>query len=97
MLKLACCQFVYFDEILITQLLTEYSYTFANLLADMGGLLGLFTGASVISLLEVGILLFDVLKNLLLTSKIRKAVKKIESKMVLPEVHLDEPIDDDDD
>ena len=78
--------YIYFDEMLATELFTDYSYTFANLLADMGGLLGLFTGASVISLLEVCILLFDVLKNLLLTREMKKAVQDLESKINLPNV-----------
>ncbi|XP_011407119.1 PREDICTED: acid-sensing ion channel 2-like [Amphimedon queenslandica] len=89
--------YIYFDEMLATQLFTDYSYTFANLLADMGGLLGLFTGASVISLLEVCILLFDVLKNLLLTREMKKAVEKLESKINLPNVDAitKEEIEDD--
>ena len=84
---------VYYDNMLVTQLFTDYSYTFANLLADMGGLLGLFTGASVISLLEVCILIFDVVKSLLLTSRLNKVVAKLEDKINLPEVEIDEPSD----
>ena len=86
---------IYFDSMLVTQLFTEYSYTFANLLADMGGLLGLFTGASVISLLEVGILLFDVLKSLFLTPRVNKVVAELDNKIHLPEVEIDEPQSDD--
>uniref|UniRef100_A0A1X7V3J9 Uncharacterized protein n=1 Tax=Amphimedon queenslandica TaxID=400682 RepID=A0A1X7V3J9_AMPQE len=87
--------YVYFDTMLVTQLFTDYSYTFANLLADMGGLLGLFTGASVISLLEVCILLFDVLKSLLLTPRVNKVVAELENKIHLPEVEIEEPESDD--
>ncbi|XP_011403357.2 PREDICTED: acid-sensing ion channel 5-like [Amphimedon queenslandica] len=69
--------YIHFDDILITQLLTRYSYTIANLIADMGSLFGL------------------LLMNLLIVSIMRRAVKKLESKiMALPEVNLDGPIDD---
>lgn len=84
--------YVYFDEMQVTQLHTVYTYTFANLLADMGGLLGLFIGASVISLLEVAMLVFDFLKSLLLNPKLKKVVKELENKITLPEVELKGPI-----
>ena len=89
--------YIYFNDMSMTQLQTGYSYTFANLLADMGGLLGLFTGASVISLLEVCMLIFDVIKNLILTKEMKKAVKGIEQRINLPDVHLSTPISDDED
>lgn len=89
--------YVYFDDMEVTQLNTEYSYTFANLLADMGGLLGLFIGASVISLLEVAMLVFDFLKSLMFNPKMKKAFKDLEKKIALPDVELKGPLEHEED
>ena len=53
---------VYFQSLAVTNIVTSYSYSFTAFLSDLGGQLGLFVGASVISMLEIGLLLFDLLK-----------------------------------
>ena len=85
---------VYFEEIETTTMNTVYAYTFANLLADMGGLMGLFIGASVISLLEVGMLVFDFLKSLVFTRSVKTAVKTMENRIKLPEVEISKLVED---
>ena len=85
---------VYFEEIETTTMNTGYAYTFANLLADMGGLMGLFIGASVISLLEIGMLVFDFLKSLVFTRTVKTAVKSMENRIKLPEVDIAKPVED---
>ena len=87
---------VYFDELQITRMTTEYAYIFANLLADMGGLLGLFIGASVISLLEVVVLMIDFLKSMLLNPKMKKVVAKMEKSIRLVDIADDAPSEEED-
>ena len=55
---------IYYEELSVTNVVTSFSYTFTALLSDIGGQLGLFLGASVISMLEIGLLLFDILKSI---------------------------------
>jgi hypothetical protein len=77
---------VFFDDMKITTSTTQYVYRYTNLLADMGGLMGLFLGASVISLLEVAVLGFDIVKSIVLNKKTKEKVDKIEKKFALPEI-----------
>ena len=67
---------IYFEDLTITRITTKSSYSFSAFLSDIGGQLGLFIGASVISMLQIGILLFDVFKDLLL--KCCKKTKSLE-------------------
>ena len=55
---------IYYEELSVTNVVTSFSYTFTALLSDIGGQLGLFLGASVITMLEIGLLLFDILKSI---------------------------------
>jgi hypothetical protein len=55
---------IYYEDLGQTQVLTTNPYSFSSLLSDIGGQLGLFVGASVISMLEIGMLLFDLFKDL---------------------------------
>ena len=51
---------IYFESLTVTSIVTTYLYSFTAFLSDVGGQLGLFIGASVISILEIGILLLDL-------------------------------------
>ena len=77
---------VYYHSLKITRLTTEYTYVFSNLMADMGGLLGLFIGASMISLLEVVVLVIDFVKSFIINKKIKEKVTEIEKKIQLVEI-----------
>ena len=54
---------VYFDDVGVIEIETTNPYKSADFLSDLGGVLGLFLGASVISLLELGMLVFDEIKD----------------------------------
>ena len=48
--------------------------------------LGLFLGASLIAFIEIGMLLLDELKRLLLPRKCKKKVEKFDATLNLPEI-----------
>lgn len=54
---------VYFETIGITVKETINTYDSSDFLSDLGGTLGLFMGASFISLLELGLLVFDEIRD----------------------------------
>ncbi len=56
---------VYFDDFHVTVVREINTITFASVLANVGGAMGVFLGASLISLVEIFILGFDILKQLL--------------------------------
>lgn len=54
---------IYFESLNVGREVTEDAYSVIALLSDIGGLLALFVGASVISVLEFGMWLLDELKD----------------------------------
>ena len=54
---------LYFDELSIHREITERSYSLTKLIANFGGSMGLFLGASIISLTELIILIIDAVKD----------------------------------
>ena len=54
---------IYFEQLIIQKEVTERSYTIDSLLSDLGGALGLFLGASVISLTEFLAWIVDEIKD----------------------------------
>lgn len=54
---------VFFSELIMVNEITERSYSLTALIADIGGQLGLFLGASIISITEFFIWLFDEFKD----------------------------------
>ncbi len=56
---------VYFDDFHVTFLREISTITLASVLANVGGAMGVFLGASLISLVEIFIIGFDVLKEFL--------------------------------
>ena len=69
---------VYFEDIMVTVSTTVYSYSFSAFLSDLGGQLGLFLGASVISMLEFFFFLVDEVGQLCASEKTGKFSKWIE-------------------
>ena len=68
---------VFFGSIHTTQFVTELTYSGSALVADIGGQLALFIGASIISGIEIIALFFDEIKRFFLFSR-RKTKKKVE-------------------
>ena len=63
---------IYFKDLTVTKIETIYSYSFSAFLSDIGGQLGLLIGASVISIIEIGILLLDICKDTLVNCHPKK-------------------------
>jgi hypothetical protein len=77
---------VFFDDMKITTSMTQYIKTYTHLLAEVGGLMGLFLGASVISLLELVVLVIDVVKSIIINKKMKEYLKNIDRRISLPEI-----------
>ena len=75
---------VYFQDLYVMKSDTVLSYSPTTLLADIGGLLGLLLGASIISILEIIILLLDEIKRICCPNKVRKKIEEFELKHRLP-------------
>ena len=75
---------VYFQDLYVMKFDTVLSYSTTALLADIGGLLGLFLGVSIISILEIIILLLDEIKRICCPKKVRKKIEEFELKHRLP-------------
>ena len=69
---------IYFEEVGITVTETTNPYKSSDFLSDLGGTLGLFLGASVISLLELGLLVFDEIKDRTWKKSWKKKVAVLE-------------------
>ena len=65
------------EDLHITSQTTYYTYMFQDFLADIGGQLGLFLGISLISIVEVLVLVLDELKALM---------KEIDKHIILPQI-----------
>ena len=72
---------IYFEDLSITKSETTNSYSFVALLSDVCGQLGLFVGASVISMLEIGLLIFDIIKDSILNRTCRKKMNQVQKEM----------------
>ena len=77
---------VFLEDLQVTTTTTEYSYPVYGFLGDIGGNMGLFIGASIISLLEIVVLTLDELKRFCLTKKCKKKLERIDTKLQLPEI-----------
>ena len=77
---------IFFEDLQVTTTTTEYSYPFTAFLADLGGALGLFLGASLIAFIEIGLLLLDEFKRICLPRKCKKKMNEIDAGLKLPEI-----------
>lgn len=74
---------VFFSELIMVREVTEQSYSLTALIADIGGQLGLFLGASIISMMEFLTWILDEFKDRCLginETKMREAIKKTMKK-----------------
>ena len=74
---------VFFSELIMVREVTEQSYSLTALIADIGGQLGLFLGASIISMMEFLTWMLDEFKDRCLgisEAKMREAIKKMIKK-----------------
>ena len=77
---------IFFEDLQVTTTTTEYSYSFTAFLADLGGGMGLFLGASLIAFIEIGLLLLDEFKRICLPRKCKKKMNEIDAGLKLPEI-----------
>ena len=77
---------VFMEDLRMTYQTTYYTYNFQDFLADIGGQLGLFLGISLISIMEVLILVLDELKAFCCRGKIKRTIKEIDKHIILPEI-----------
>lgn len=77
---------IYFESVTKQETTTVNSYSISAFLSDLGGQLGLFLGASVISMLECGLFCIDEIKALFCTKRMKKKVRRFEKWAHVPEV-----------
>ena len=63
---------VYFEDLQVTTSITEYSYPLTAFLGEVGGNIGLFIGASIITLLEIVFFILDEIKRICFTERCQK-------------------------
>ncbi|XP_017100062.2 pickpocket protein 19 [Drosophila bipectinata] len=68
---------VYYGQRVMTKIITKLKYTDLDLLANFGGIISLYMGASALSFVEVGVLLAKILWALL-KSRYEKCMKRIK-------------------
>ena len=77
---------VFMENIQVINSVTQYTYGITNLLADFGGHSGLFLGISIISILEVIVLLIDELKKICITKKMKVKLDAIDANLQVLDV-----------
>ena len=77
---------VFYEDLQVTTTTTEYSYPPTAFLADLGGALGLFLGASLIAFIEIGMLLLDEFKRICLPRKCKKKVDEVDGSIKFLEI-----------
>ena len=77
---------VFYEDLQVTTTTNDYSYPATAFLADLGGALALFLGASLIAFIEIGMLLLDEFKRICLPRKCKKNVEKVDAGIKLPEI-----------
>ena len=62
---------IFMENLHITNSITQYTYGLTNLFADFGGHSGLFLGISIISIMEILILIIDEVKKICISKKMK--------------------------
>ena len=87
---------IFLEDLQTVNSITQYTYGADALLADFGGHMGLFLGISIISILEVMVLILDKLKQICITKKIKAKIDAVDGKLKLPEiVHVENGMEND--
>ena len=71
---------VFFEALQTTESITQYTYGVVDLLGDLGGNMGLFLGISIISIMEVIMLILDEIKHLC-PKKVTKKLDDFDNKL----------------
>ncbi|XP_011405344.1 PREDICTED: acid-sensing ion channel 1-like [Amphimedon queenslandica] len=71
---------VFFEALHTTESITQYTYGAVDLLGELGGNMGLFLGISIISIMEVIMLILDEIKHLC-PKKVKKKFDNIDDKL----------------
>ena len=88
---------IFMEDLQTVNSITQYTYGADALLADFGGHMGLFLGISIISILEVIVLILDKLKQICITKKMKEKIDAVDVKLKLPEiVHVEDGMENDD-
>jgi acid-sensing ion channel 5 len=74
---------VFVQDIEVTTSVTQYSFGWNALLADIGGQMGLFLGIGIITFLEIFVLILDIIKDLTFPKKVREKIEQVETEMDL--------------
>ena len=87
---------VFLEGLQTTESRTEYTYKEIDLLSDIGGNIGLFVGISIISIMEVLVLIFDEIKVLVSPKKFIKKFVDFDRKLrkYIPDIAESNPNND---
>lgn len=77
---------IFFEVLHETSIVTYYSYDFVSFLSNIGGQMGLFLGISLISVIEIFVLILDELNSFCCPKKVKEAVTEIDEQLILPEI-----------
>ena len=77
---------VFIDDFQVTTTTTQYTYGIEALLGEIGGLLGLFIGVSIITFFELLVLCVDELRRLCCPQTMMKGKKRIDETALVPVV-----------
>ena len=81
---------VFLEELQTTESITRYTYGEVDLLGDLGGNMGLFLGISIISIMEVLVLVLDEIKKLVCPKKVTQKLDNFDNRLrkYIPDVAI---------
>ena len=72
---------IFMENVQIINSITQYTYGLTNLFADFGGHSGLFLGISIISIMEILILIIDEVKKICISKKLKAKIDAIDANL----------------
>ena len=72
---------IFMENLHIINSITQYTYGLTNLFADFGGHSGLFLGISIISIMEILILIIDEVKKICISKKVKAKIDAIDANL----------------